>query len=447
VPVVSAYARRSVTRRRFLETGAALGLGLSAVPLLHASSVAAAPAAQHGGPVEFWSRETADNGARQPLINEHLAAFDRMHGTTSTAQFMVFQESIQKTQAALAAGSPPDLGQQGPDVTMQFAAAGHLLPLDDVIAQIGRERFAPLQPDAYVSLNGVSYSVPWYIETRVLFYHKDMLEQAGVQPPTTWADWVEAAKALTTSDQFGYVVPMEGTFPGQLWIPLAISNGGLVLDGSGQVVVDSAPMKEALQFVTDFYTSHQTMSEASLTYKNADVTQLFLLKKIAMLTFNGELIRAVKTQAPHLLDTLGAVTMPVPRVGATTRSFLGGWQLFVFANGKNPTAGVELLKWMYDDAWYDDYTRRTEGAALPVTNATINSSFYQDDPIRKVLVQQEQTAVRYGGPVYGTTPYMGEAEGKLLFSQPVSDVMNGKRGVDEAVAWLDGELKTLAGQA
>ena len=58
-----------------------------------------APAVQLSGPVEFWSRETADNGARQPLINAHLAAFDQRYGTQSTAQFMVFQESIQKTQA------------------------------------------------------------------------------------------------------------------------------------------------------------------------------------------------------------------------------------------------------------------------------------------------------------------------------------------------------------
>jgi N,N'-diacetylchitobiose transport system substrate-binding protein len=405
----------------------------------------APPARQMGSTVEFWSRETGDNGARQPLINAHLAAFDRANGTTSSAQFMVFQESIQKTQAALAAGTPPDLGQQGPDVTMQFTAAGHLLPLDDVSAQIV-PTLAPLQRDAFVSYGGRAYSVPWYIETRVLFYHKDLLEQAGVQPPTTWAEWVTAAKALTTPEQFGFVVPMEGTNPGQLWIPLGIANGGLVLDGAGQIMVNSAEMKEALEFLTDFLLVHQTMDEAALTYKATDLTQLFLLKKIAMVVANGELARAVADQAPHLLDNLGAVTLPVNRPGQITRSFLGGWQLFVFANGKNPQGGVELLKWMYDTDFYADYVQRTMGAALPVTKAALSSPFFTNDPIRSVLVKQMETAVRYGGPVYGTTPYMGEAEGKLLFSQPVGDVMNGKRTVDGAVAFLDTELRTLAGQ-
>ena len=41
------------------------------------------------------------------------------------------------------------------------------------------------------------------------------------------------------------------------------------------------------------------------------------------------------------------------------------------------------------------------------------------------------------------TPYMGEAEGKLLFSQPDSDVMNGKRDVEGAIKLLETELKAM----
>ncbi|MFN8523896.1 MAG: extracellular solute-binding protein [Chloroflexota bacterium] len=438
-----------LSRRQFVQTAAALGLGVGLAQIDGAGPRAAwaAPADQLSGAVEFWSRETADNGARQPLVAAHLAAFDAANGTKSTPQYMVFQESIQKMQAALAAGSPPEVGQQGPDVTMQFAAAGHLQPLDDVLTTIGRDRFAPLGSEAYVVRDGVTYSIPWYIETRVLYYHKDLLAQAGVNPPTTWAEWVDAAKALTNADQIGYAVPMEGTNPGQLFVPLGISNGGSVLDQNGKVVVNSAPMREALEYVTGFYTQHQTMSEASLTYKNAELFQLFLLKKIAMITFNGELYRNVRTQTPELADTVGAVTIPVNRPGDITRSFLGGWQLFAFKNSKNLAAGLELLKWLYDDAWYTDYMVRTEGSALPVMKSTLSLPFYTDDPIRKVLIEQEQTAVRYSGPYVGVQPFMGEAEGKLLFSQAVTDVVNGKKSVGEALTTLESQIKQLAGQA
>lgn len=449
---MSASPRRIVTRRDLLRTGAALGVGLSALPLLSAAEVVSAaplqaPALQASGAIEFWCRETWDNGARIPVVNQRLAEFDSQNGTRSTAQFMVFQESFQKMQAALAAGTPPDLGQQGPDVAMQFAAAGHLLPLDDVMAEIGADRFAPLSKEAYVVYDGVTYGIPWYIETRILWYHQDLLDQAGVQPPTTWAEWVDAARALTTDDQMGFYFPTEGTWPGQFWVPLGMSNGGEVLDANGRVVIDNPQMSEALQFVTDFYTTHRTMTEASLTYKNSEMMQLFLLKKIAMVPFNAELYRLVLSQAPELLPTLGATTIPVNRPGEISRSFLGGFQLFVFKDGKNPSGGAELLKALLEDPWYTDYCVMTEGAALPVTSSAINSPFYQSDPIRSVLVQQEQTGVRYGGPVYGLAPFMGEAEGKQIFTKPVLDVMNGRQTVAGALTALDAELKQIAGQA
>jgi ABC-type glycerol-3-phosphate transport system substrate-binding protein len=437
-----------MSRRDLFEKAAQLGVAIGLAPMAGtAGSVFAGPLDQASGSIEFWSRETFDNGARQPLISQHLASFDRTNGTTSTPQFLVFQESIQKMQAALAAGTPPEVGQQGPDVTMQFAAAGHLMPLDDALTAIGRDRFAPLGSEAYVVRDGVTFSIPWYIETRVLYYHKDLLAAAGVQPPTTWAEWVSTASALTNADTMGYVVPMDGTTPGQLFVPLGISNGGSILDYLGRVSGNSAPMREALDFVTSFYLKHQTMTEASLTYKNSEVFQLFLLKKIAMTTINGELYRTIKTQQPELAETVGAVTIPVNRSGDVTRSFLGGFQLFVFKNSKNPAGAVELLKWLFDDAWYTDYMMRTEGSTLPVTKAAIASPFYQNDPIRSVLIQQEQTAVRYSGPHLGVQPFMGEAEGKLLFSQAVTDVVNGKRTVDQALENLDTQIKSLAGQA
>jgi ABC-type glycerol-3-phosphate transport system substrate-binding protein len=100
------------------------------------------------GTINFWSRETFNNGARQPLLKEQAAAFDKAHpGTTTNVQFMAFQESIAKEQAALAAGTPPEVGQQGPDVGTQFAAAGTLLDLTSVAAEL-KSDFVPLQRDA-----------------------------------------------------------------------------------------------------------------------------------------------------------------------------------------------------------------------------------------------------------------------------------------------------------
>ena len=205
-------------------------------------------------------------------------------------------------------------------------------------------------------------------------------------------------------------------------------------------------MKEALKFVTDFLLVHKTMDEAALTYKATDLTQLFLLKKVAMVVANGELARADCGPGAAPDGHAGRRDAAGQQAGPDHPLVPGRLAAVRLCERRNPQGGLELLKWMYDTEFYADYTQRTKGAAIPVTKAALNSPFYTNDPIRSVLVKQMETAVRYGGPLYGTTPYMGEAEGKLLFSQPVGDVMNGKRGVDDAVAFLNSELKTLAGQ-
>jgi multiple sugar transport system substrate-binding protein len=439
--------RSSLSRRDLVKQAALAGAAVPAAGLLGArpGALAASAGQEISGDIEFWSRETFDNGARQPRIEERLAAFDEQHGTTSTVQFMVFQESIQKTQAAIAAGDPPDLGQQGPDVSLQFAAGGYLRNLDDVYGPMEAD-FLPLQKEAFVTYEGSTYALPWYIETRVLFYHQDLLDEAGVTPPTTWAEWSEAAQALTRGEeQFGFVMMPEGPGPGQLWVPLASSAGGNLLSADGEIQADSDPFRESLQFIADLYEAG-VMPEATPTYTNNDVLQLFLLKRAAMIWYNGSILQSIATQAPELAGTVGAVLTPAAEEGAVSRSFLGGFQLFVFADGDNPDGATELMKYLFDPVWYAEYLAATNGAALPATRAAADQAIYQDDPILSTLIEQEATAIRYGGPEHGNAPYLGEAEGALLFSQPVIDVMTGARTVDEAVTYLDTELKALAEQ-
>ena len=441
-----------MNRRQLLQALSALA-AFPAVGGLAACSTSTAPAgaasgsgsATAGAALEFWSRETQDNGARQPRVLERLAAFDAERGTTVTPQFLVFQESVQKTQAALAAGIPPDVGQQGPDVSLGFAAAGNLLAIDDVFGDL-ESRLLDLQKDAFVVYEDKTFGIPWYVETRVLFYHKDLLAEAGVEPPTTWDEWLAAAKATTKGeDQFGFLFGPEGPQPGQLFIPLATAAGSPLLDAQGKISADTDGHRAALQLLKDMYDAGAIPS-AFPTYKNNDVTQLFAQKKAAMYWANGEVLVALNTIDPSLADNIGAVLTPVPKAGDVSRSFLGGFELFAFAGTKSPEDAKALISYLFDPTWYAEYIKATNGAALPVTKELAADPFYSSNANLAVLVEQLSTAVRYGGPEYGNVPYLGEAEGKAIFSKAVLDVFTGAQTVDGALTTLDGELKTIAGQ-
>lgn len=435
----------SISRRNVIRSAAIGGVGLPLAATLGPMFGSTATAGQDSDDITFWSRETFNNGTRQPLVEERVSSFDEEHGTNTTVEFMVFQESIQKTQAALAAGNPPDLAQQGPDVALQFAAGGNLRALDSVFSPM-RDQLVPVQREAFVELDEVTYGIPWYLETRVLFYHKDLLEEAGIEPPTTFAEWSEAAQALTKGDeQYGFVISTEGPGAGQLWIPLASSAGGDLLDENGNIQADTAPFEETLQFLGDMYRAG-VMPEATPTYTANDVLQLFLLKRSAMYVTNGNLLADIAFQAPDLLPNIGAVLIPAADENAVSRSFLGGFHLFVFDEAPNADAATELLQFLFEQEWYSEYVQFTGGAALPVLQEVADLPFYQEDPLLRTLVDQLPTAIRYGGVAYGNAPYLGEAEGALLFSEPVIDVMTENRTAAEAVKNLQSSLQALKDQ-
>ena len=424
--------------------GSAIASGAT-TPAGSAAAAATSAPVKLSGNIEFWSRETQENGARQPLIQQRLAAFDKANGTTSKAQFLVFQESVQKTQAALAANAPPDLGEQGPDVALGFAAAGNLLPIDDVFNGLGA-----VPATRRGSVRDVQRQ-----RLRRPVVHRDarpLLPQGFAGPGGG-----EAADKLAGVECGG-----EGAHEGGGSVRIRVRPGDHVAGSAlrpprrrrrGQLARqrwqgqrEHPEFKAALQFFSDLYTSG-SMPKALPTYKQADTDQLFALKKIAMYWTNGSILSTLKTAAPDTLKTLGAIKTPPKDASGTSRSFLGGFQLFVFKQGKNTAGGKELLKYLFDPDWYADYVQKTNGAALPTMKAVAAKDTYQSDPNLKTLVDQQQTAIRYGGPVYGNAPYLGEAEGKLLFSQPVINVLTGKSTVDTALATMDTEVKKLAKQA
>jgi multiple sugar transport system substrate-binding protein len=405
-----------------------------------AAATTAAAGAKITGVVNYWSRETASNGVRQPLINARLKAFEAVNpGVTTKVQYQVLAESLQKTEAGLQTGTAPELGQYGPSVLIGYAAAKQLLPLDDVFADL-KDKMIHLEKESFTEVDGVNYGIPWYAETRVLFYHKDLLEKAGVTPPTTWDEWAEAAKKLTTGEQYGFIHNYASTSAGQFWMPLAISAGGMPLDKDGNVTVNTQPFRDALTFAADFL-KNKTMPEAAPTYQSAETAKLFQLKQVAMYVNNGQALEDLRGVDPKVAEGVGSVLVPVRTRGDISRSFLGGYNLAVFAKSKNPDGGKALLRYMYEDPWYTDYMKSTNAATLPILKSAADSDFYSKNPNYATLVKQLSTAVGPSGPVYGNAAFMYNSQ--QAYADALIRVVTNKSNVADSITTLESDLNKL----
>ncbi|HEX6681776.1 MAG TPA: extracellular solute-binding protein, partial [Candidatus Limnocylindrales bacterium] len=98
-----------------------------------------------------------------------------------------------KIATAIAGRQTPDLSLVGTTWMGEFATLGGL---DPTPANIDGSQFFEGAWNTTI-VDGTSYAVPWYVETRLLYYRTDLAEEGGVtEPPATWDDLKALAEAI-----------------------------------------------------------------------------------------------------------------------------------------------------------------------------------------------------------------------------------------------------------
>lgn len=167
-----------------------------------ASSESTASANPNATTVVFWNSWTGGDGdTLQALVEKFNNSQDEVYidmtRTTSFADML---------QTNMPTGEAADLILLNSNDFTKYSS--YILPIDDIWdnTSLKAEDFS----DTYLSLcysGDTLYGIPFQISTYMLYYNKDLLEQAGYsedQIPTTFDEWSEAAEkitALSTSDK------------------------------------------------------------------------------------------------------------------------------------------------------------------------------------------------------------------------------------------------------
>ena len=144
-----------------------------------------------------------------------MPEFERRHpGVRVVVQQIPWTAAHEKLLTGFVGGAPPDLAQLGNTWIPEFAAIGALEPLEERIAAS-----RVVTPGAYFegiwktnSFEGTTYGIPWYVDTRVLFYRPDLLKAAGyAEAPRTWSAWrdamVKIRDAATRGARYAILLP------------------------------------------------------------------------------------------------------------------------------------------------------------------------------------------------------------------------------------------------
>jgi len=202
--------------------------------------------------LEFWAM-----GREGEVVQQLVPEFERRAPEVRVrVQQIPWSAAHEKLLTAYVGDAMPDLFQVGNTWIPEFVALGAIEPLDGCLAASagGVADYFPGILDTN-RLGGVTYAVPWYVDTRLLFYRTDILAQAGyTQPPRTWEAWLDAmgrVKALVGPANYAILLPFSEWQPPVI---LALQLGAELLRDNDQYGnFRSAPVRRALALYLDLF--------------------------------------------------------------------------------------------------------------------------------------------------------------------------------------------------
>lgn len=384
--------------------------------------------------VRFWAF-----GREGEVVRELVPAFEKRHPEIRMeVQQVPWTAAHEKLLTAFVGDSTPDAAQLGNTWIPEFVSLGALAPLDERIkgsAAGAGDSFAGIWDTNVV--DGKTWGLPWYVDTRLLFYRTDLVAAAGVPwPPRSWAEWqaaMEGIKKLGGPDRFAIVLPIdEWTQP----VIFGLQAGApLLADGGRRGAFRDPRFRKAMAFYIGLYTSD--LAPRLDLQSVVNLYQQFSEGYFAMVITGPWNLGEFRSRIPAgMQDRWATAPMPPPEAGMPYPglSLAGGSSLVLFRRAEQPEAAWKWLEYLSEPAQQARFYELS--GDLPARpSAWKLAGLAQDPKAAPFLAQLENVA---------STPKVPEWERiATRMAEAAEQVMRGGRNLDEALAALDADVDRM----
>ena len=333
------------------------------------------------GPVTITVAEPSDNPgdihARQQLAAEFMKANPNI-----TVKVLVIPADgyDEKVLSLIAGGKPPDLFTSGDVQIPNIVSKNYAVDLNTLVQKSGYDisQFYPQVIQGLTFDNKlVGLTDNW--DTQVMYYNKDLFDQAHVSYPTadwTWNDFENAAKKLTsgegTSKVYGAVFdPWFAPTYSTIW-----SFGGDIVNADGTTCELNQPHSvQALDFIEGLYQQGLSPSPEQMNQQGQGSEQIFLSGRGAMLIGNGRWA-AYDLQSVKRFKWAMA---PLPKGPAGRANFFHLSMFAIAANSPNQSAAWQFLQFMVSKQGIETTVSNAQG--LPSVPAMVHDPAFTNSPV------------------------------------------------------------------
>ncbi len=448
---------RTFSRRDFLRVG---GAGLAGATLLGGGTLAGCGGGQQGdGPANvIFSFGPDDSGTLQELVDR----FNREHEGEIRVEYRetsrITDEYFDELVSDFGAGATPPIDVIGGDViwASEFADNGW-------IADITRRMYtdySPRVPDAFLeapitscSFENKFWGVPWFTDTGLLYYRRDLLEDAGFSdPPATWDELKEMANRITQDANVQHGLVFQGAdYEGGVANALEFiwNAGGNVLTGNitvndpdkpfvvtpNIIEIDSDNSARGLQIARSMI-EDGVSPEAVADFRENESLDAFNVGDAVFLRGWPYMYQIFDQEGQVDQDQVGIAQLPVAEEGMPSYSCLGGWNMYINSESPNVDAAWTFVK--YATAPEQQKFRAREGAFLP----TLRSLYGDEEVVDEVpVIARGREVIENNARSRPITPYYSDISARLARTFNAS--LRGELPPEEAVGNLQTELENI----
>ncbi len=369
-----------------------------------------------------------------------VAEFNQEHpDITVSYRSVPWTNWYQTFLTAIGSGTAPDLSTGAGYQAVQLYDQNAILPIDDVISDWkAKGKLDDFLPNTVDTLRYDNHYValPWAIDIRVWYYRKDLLQQANVEPPATWADFKTAAQKLTkpANDQYG-MVGAGDTLGEHLLLTLIFNNNGGLFTADRKLELTSDRNLEALKYVGDLVQS-KSVYPASAGYSGEDALSAFTQGKGALfLTTPG-----LRARFPKLVDQIG-VLKPLTGPHGDQGTIYWVNNIMLYKQSKHPEESKIFLVWWSEhekDLWTKGHVTQ-----LPTRKSFAADPYFQENPETKFILENyvpigKTTATH----ATGIFPKLNDVEGEGALQTLSQSLLQGK-DVETSVKTAADRLKSI----
>ncbi|ONI78223.1 ABC transporter substrate-binding protein [Kribbella sp. ALI-6-A] len=275
------------------------------------------------------------------------------------------------------------------------------------------------------------YAVPVTSDGGLLYYRKDLLDKAGVKPPTTWAEMKDACAKVKALPEAKNINCYAGQFEKYEGLTVNFSEaingaGGVVVGEDGKPNVDTPEALEGLNFLVDGFKSGM-IPKAAITYQEEPGRRAFQEGNL-LFHRNWPYVYALANKTDGSSKIAGKFAVaPLPGLKGAGVSTLGGHNYAISEFAKNKATAADFIKFMSSEERQKANVEKTSQAptwASLYDDPALNKQFPYLAPLKASIesAKSRPKVVKYGDV---TTAIQEAAYGALTGTTPPKDALAG----------------------